>query len=162
MSVPQTSSIVRVTHTYAQGAQQVFDAWVTPELARQFLFATPPKGEVIRCDIDARPGGIFTIVDKRPLDDDAATIEIEHVGRYLQVDAPRRIGFTFSVPAFSDKQTTAVIDIESRGEGTVLTLRHDMGQVKPGEEEEAQEIRERTEQGWTTILANLAAALQNK
>lgn len=132
-----------VTHRYAAPAERVFDAWLDPAVARRFLF-TAPGGEVVRCDIDARPGGRFTIVDRRDGGD------IEHVGAYLVVDRPRRLVFTFAVPQFDPTETTVSIDIEADGDGCRLTLTHT--DVPP-------EWVEQDREGWTMILGALATAL---
>jgi uncharacterized protein YndB with AHSA1/START domain len=82
-------------------------------------------------------------------------MEIEHVGRYLQLDRPRRIAFAFSVPQFNPQETTVIIDIEPQGDGCELTLRHDLGS-----DPDAREWLERTEQGWMKMLGNLETALK--
>lgn len=44
--------VVRVSRRYASPAEEVFDAWLDPAKARQFLFATA-TGKMVRVDIDA-------------------------------------------------------------------------------------------------------------
>jgi uncharacterized protein YndB with AHSA1/START domain len=150
------STIVRVQRAFACTADTIYDAWLDPDVARHFLFATPPTGEVIRCDLEPGVNGRLVVVDRRPLEADGApSLEVEHVGRFLQLDRPRRIAFSFSLPRFQSRDSTVVIDIEPQGDGCELTLRHDLG---PGLLE--REMVERTEEGWTRMLANLDAALQ--
>lgn len=150
------STIVRVQRAFACSADTIYDAWLDPDMARRFLFATPPTGEVIRCDIEPGVNGRFTIVDRRPLEADGGNaMEIEHAGRFLQLDRPRRIAFSFSLPQFKSPESTVIVDIEPQGDGCELTLRHDLG---PGVI--AREQVERTEEGWTKILANLDEALR--
>ncbi len=132
-----------VTHRYFAPAERVFDAWLDPAIARRFLF-TAPGGEVVRCDIDARPGGRFTIVDRRDGGD------IEHVGGYLEIDRPRRLVFTFAVPQFDPTETTVTVEIEPDGDGCRLTLTHTA--VPP-------EWVDQDREGWTMILGALEAAL---
>lgn len=151
-----TSSIARVQRAYACSADTVYDAWLDPAVARNFLFATPPSGRVVRCDIDPGVNGRFVVIDHRPLEADAhSAIDVEHSGRYLQLDRPRRIAFSFSLPQFKSPESTVIVDIEPQGDGCELTLRHDLG---PGLM--AREQVERTEEGWTKILANLDEALR--
>lgn len=152
-----TSTIVRVTRAYACTAERVYDAWVEPAVARQFLFATPGHGEVVRCDIEPGINGRFVVTDRRPLDPASdRSYDVEHHGRFLQLDRPRRIAFSFSVPRHSTVETAVIVDIEPQGDGCELTLRHDLGPV----DDSAAETIERAEQGWTTILLNLERALQ--
>lgn len=136
-----------VVHRFTASAERVFDAWLDPAKARRFLFATP-TGEIVRCEIDARVGGGFTIVDRRDGED------VEHVGRYLEIDRPRRLAFTFSVPKYDadadPDATPVVIDIRPTGDGGCeVTLTHQVWA----------EYLDRTRGGWTMILETLAAAL---
>ena len=149
-----TSTIVRVQRAYACTADTIYDAWLTPEIAQRFLF-NAPGGRVVQCEIDPGVGGRFTIVDRRPLEADAgAALDVEHCGRFLQLDRPRRIAFSFSLPKFQSHESTVVIDIEPQGDGCELTLRHDLGPM-----EEARDMLEQAEQGWTRMLAKLETAL---
>lgn len=139
-----------VTHRYAHAPEKVFDAWLDPATARRFLFTTP-DGEVVRCEIDARPGGRFTIVDRRPPNDTQFTGDIEHVGEYLEIDRPRRLVFTFGVPQFDPAMTRVTVEIAPEGDGCVLTLSH--ADVPP-------EWVDADREGWTMILGSLERALQ--
>lgn len=150
-----TSTIVRVQRAYDCTAEAVYDAWLDPKLARRFWFATA-AGEVIRCTIDPSVNGRFSIVDRRTLEGDGTQMDMEHTGRFLQLDRPRRIAFSFGLPQFQSHETTVIIDIEPQGDGCLLTLRHDLGPA----DEEAAEMLERAEGGWTLILENLAKALK--
>jgi uncharacterized protein YndB with AHSA1/START domain len=151
------STIVRVQRAFACTADTVYDAWLDPELARHFLFTTPPAGEVLRCEIDPGVNGQFTVVERRPLEADPSTrIDVEHRGRFLQLDHPRRIAFSFSLPQFQSHDTAVIIDIEPQGDGCELTLRHDLGLA----DEETVTMLERAEQGWIRMLENLEAALR--
>ncbi len=134
---------VRVTHRFSASAERVFDAWLDPQKACKFLFATP-TGEMVRTEIDARIGGAFHIVDRRNGED------VEHTGEYLEIDRPRRLVFTFLVPKYSPESTKVIIDIVRLGSGCELTLTHE--NVPP-------EYATRNEAGWTGILAALAKTL---
>jgi uncharacterized protein YndB with AHSA1/START domain len=151
-----TSTIVRVQRAYACTADTVYDAWLDPQMARRFWFATA-QGEIVRCEIEPGVNGRFTIVDRRPLESAPDQfIEVEHTGRFLQLDRPRRIAFGFGLPQFQSHETTVIIDIEPQGDGCELTLRHDLGPM----DEDTREMIEGAEQGWTMILANLDSALK--
>ena len=151
-----TSTIVRVQRAYACTAEAIYDAWLDPLVARRFLFATP-QGEVVRCDIEPGVNGRFTIVDRRPMElDPSRATDVEHCGRFLQLDRPRRIAFAFQLPQSQSHETTVIIDIEPQGDGCELTLRHDLGPA----DEETREMLERAEHGWTTLLGELERALK--
>lgn len=137
-----TTPIV-VKRAYPFAAERVFDAWLTPEVTRRWLFTTDDS-EVIRCEIDARVGGKFEIVDKR--DSGEFKGEIRHIGEYLEIDRPRRLVFTFGVPQFDPAMSRVEIDIVSKDSGCELTLTHH------GVPDEWQAP---TNEGWTKLLGNL-------
>lgn len=135
--------VVRVTRRFKASPEAVFDAWLDPETAGRFLFATP-NGRMILVQIDARVGGRFTIVEHRP-DGDA-----EHFGEYLEIDRPRRLAFDFWVETEEPSPTPVTIDVRAADGGAELTLSH--GRVPA-------EMAERTRQGWTMILDGLERVL---
>lgn len=135
---------VSVTRRLDASPERVFDAWLDPATAARFLFATP-TGEIVRIEIDARVGGGFTIVDRRPDVGDA-----EHFGTYVEIDRPRRLVFDFAVEAGMKDATRVTVTITPAGEGCELTLTH---------EGVWDDYAERTEGGWTMILDRLARAL---
>ena len=134
---------LQVRKSFTASPERVFDAWIDPDKAPKFLFATP-DGKITRCDIDARPGGRFTIVRR---DEQGDT---EHVGEYEVVDRPRRLVFTFGVPRYSSEMTRVSIDITPTSSGCDLTLTHEG--VLP-------DWAEKTKEGWTMILDSLAKAV---
>ena len=135
---------VRVTHRFAASADRVYDAFLDPGTARKFLFATP-TGQVVRCEIDARVGGEFVVVDRRG-DEDVA-----HVGKFVELERPRRIVFTFSVEKYSSDSDRVTIEIASLKRGSEVTLTHEM-QAKYAA------LRDRAKEGWGSIL-ELAAEI---
>ena len=137
-----TAALV-IRRSFAFSPERVFDAWLTAEITRHWLFTTDDS-EVIRCEIDARVGGKFEIVDKR--DSGEFKGEIRHVGEYLEIDRPHRLVFTFGVPQFDPNMTRVEIDIAAKGSGCELTLTHH--DVPP-------EWQAQTTEGWTKLLGNL-------
>jgi uncharacterized protein YndB with AHSA1/START domain len=132
-----------VKRSYPFPPERVFDAWLTPEVTRKWLFTTDDS-EVVRCEIDARVGGKFEIIDKR--DSGEFKGEIRHVGEYLEIDRPRRLVFTFGVPQFDPAMTRVELDFVAKDSGCELTLTH--YDVPP-------EWQARTNEGWTMLLGNL-------
>ena len=146
----EEKSAIKVSRRFDASAERVFDAWVDSATARKWLYATD-DGEIVRCDIDARVGGSWTIVRRGPSPEPPnEVIDMEHTGEYLEIDRPRRLAFTFGVPKFSSETTTVSVDIVPSGDGCELTL------INAGVPEE---WAERTEQGWRMILDNLAKTL---
>lgn len=137
-----------VKRSYDFPAERVFDAWLVPETTRKWLFTTDDS-EVVRCEIDARVGGKFEIVDKR--DSGEFKGEIRHIGEYLEIDRPRRLVFTFGVPQFDPNMSRVEIDIVAKGAGCELTLTH---HGVPAE------WQQQTTEGWTKLLGNLERELR--
>ena len=141
-STPSPKVELRITHRFAASAERVFDAWLQPEMVRQWLFRTP-TGECVRAEIDARVGGRYSIVERRDGQD------VEHVGTYLEVQRPRRLVFTLAVPLYSADSDTIHVDITPLDTGCELTLTH---ATDP-------QWAEGGRKGWETLLGGLAAAL---
>jgi uncharacterized protein YndB with AHSA1/START domain len=136
-----TSPAVRVVRRFDASAERVFDAWLDPAKAGDWLFATA-SGQMVRVEIDARVGGRFVFVNRRNGED------VEHMGEYLELDRAKRLVFGFSVPKYSPIYTRVAIDIVPTGSGCELTLVH---------EGVLAEYQAPTQNGWQTILDMLAA-----
>jgi len=143
--------VVVVSHRYGAAADKVFDAWLTPALARRFFFATR-TGNITQCDIEPQVGGQFTVTDRRPqADGDESVFDAEHRGTYLEVERPTRLVFEFNVEPFLDAPTRVTIDIAPEGPAACeLVLAHDLGEGELAELYEPQ-----TRQGWTRMLERL-------
>lgn len=139
----EASAPVRVVRQFEASPERVFDAWLDPEGAGKWLFATP-MGQMVRVEIDARVGGSFVFTDRRD------HVDVEHAGTYLEMDRPRRLLFTFTVPKYSTVSTQVSIDIRPLPTGCELVLTHEG--VLP-------EWSQRTAEGWGKILASLATNL---
>ena len=130
--------LVRVTHRFDASAERVYDAFLDPGRASKFMFATA-TGQIVRCDIDARVGGTFTIVDRRSGED------VAHTGTYLALERPRRIVFTLAVEKYSTDTDTVTIEITRLRKGCEVTLTHEMGaKYAP--------FQDRAREGWSGIL----------
>lgn len=128
-----------VTHRFKASAERVFDAWLDPAKARHWLFVTRPNTPLARAEVDARVGGRFCFADLREGE------EVEHMGVFLELDRPRRLVLTLSVPKYSANVDRVTVEIAPQDTGCVLTLTHELGP-------EGEQWRERTTQGWTQLL----------
>lgn len=109
----------RVTRRFRASAEDVFDAWLNPALARKWF--APGLGEMTRVEIDPRVGGTFWLVQRRGAD------EAQHTGEYLELDRPRRLVFTWRTPPLTDS-SRVIVEIAATGNGCELTLTHEMDQ----------------------------------
>lgn len=138
-----TTVTARVNRRLGLSAERVYDAWLDPERARRFLFATP-SGEMVRCDIDARPGGRYVITERRDGED------VEHTGEFLELVRPARIVFTLKVPKYSQDSDRVTLDIKPLGNACEVTITHEMSA-------ENADYIPKVEEGWSGILDGLMA-----
>mgnify|MGYP002622435979 CR=1 FL=1 len=75
-------------------------------------------------------------------------------GEYLEIDRPRRLVFTFAVPALSPEYDRVTVQIVRLDKGCELTLTSEMSP------EIYAEWGEQTREGWTAMLGGLADALR--
>ena len=135
---------VTVRRRFDAPPERVFDAWLDPDSARHWLFATP-DGAMERVELNPRVGGRFRIDERRGGE------LAEHFGEYLEIDRPHRLVFSFA--AIRDSGSTRVaVTIEPDGDGSLLTLVHEM-------DPRWADYEERTREGWTMILDGLARTL---
>lgn len=137
-----TELSLAVTRTIAAPANQVFEAWLDPQMIAKFMRPMPdmPAPDVKNDPVE---GGRFDIVMK------AGDDEIPHAGTYREISRYSRLIFTWESP-FSIDGSTVTLDFDEVDGKTKVTLTH----VKfPSEES-----RDNHENGWTAILAALDAA----
>lgn len=137
-----------VTRRFTASAERVFDAWLDPALAARWLFRSG-DGEQVDIEIDARVGGRFRAVARRPDGD------ITHVGEYLVIERPTRLVFSFAVPQFSPEYDRVTVEIRRLDKGCELTLTNEMSP------EIFTEWGEKTREGWTSMLDGLAGVLDD-
>jgi uncharacterized protein YndB with AHSA1/START domain len=111
--------VARVSHRFNVPADRVYDAFLDLSTARRFLYASA-AGEIVRAELDPRVGGTYVLTDRR----DGA--DVEHTGRYLELERPRRIVFTMFVPGYSVSPDRVAVQIHADDDGCALALTHAM------------------------------------
>jgi uncharacterized protein YndB with AHSA1/START domain len=113
----ESGYVVRIERTFAAPAEDVFDAWTSPEVMRRWLHPGPdwatPEAEV-----DLRVGGTVRVVMRRP-----DGTEIEAKGEYTLIDRPHRLVMTWTFgDEPSNEQLLELSFTESEGSTTVLLV----------------------------------------
>lgn len=134
--------------------EQVWNAWTRPEhLVKWF---TPKPWETIACEIDLRPGGLFSTTMRSP----EGEVMPPSPGCYLEVVENRRLVFTDAMgPGYrpnAEPFMTAFILLTPEGEGTryVAIAKH----ASPDLRQKHADMG--FEQGWGTALDQLVAHMQ--
>lgn len=136
---------ISVTREFGVPPDRVFSAWLVPRMLGQWMFGPRVRDEnVVRLDLDPRVGGRFSLKVERD------GVLVDHVGRYLELQHPTRLVFTWAIRDRSEGEPSVVsIDIVPKGDGCELTLIHTM-------EARWSEYVERTRSAWSTMLDALA------
>ena len=108
---------VHVAYRYDATVARVFDAWLDPDSAGRWLFATASQ-PMTHVEIDARVGGAFCFTDGLGRDN------IRHCGEYLQIDRYRRIAFTLAIERHPDLITDVAVTFVTSTRGCALNLIH--------------------------------------
>jgi uncharacterized protein YndB with AHSA1/START domain len=137
---------VRVTQRYAAPPARVFDAWLDPGVAGQWLFATASR-PLAHVEIDAHVAGSFCLVDRRDPAD-----RTRYTGEYVEIVRPRRLVFTLSTTKHPHVDTRVTVEIAPLSKGCELTVFHE--NVPP-------EDAEHMEGRWSGALYGLGATLES-
>lgn len=135
--------VLVMTRRFAASCERVYDAWTNPETAALWLF-TGPTSQSHTCEMDARPGGRWTITDTRE------GVLYTALGEFLEADRPRRVSLTFGMPQFSDEFDLITVTFEADGDGCIMRFK---------QEGIAQDAKRPSESGWTPMFMRLAQAM---
>ncbi|MGB8434628.1 MAG: SRPBCC family protein [Burkholderiales bacterium] len=146
--IPVRSTVDRpaaicVRRRFSVPAEKVFDAWLDPELASRWLFATA-SCPIPHVEIEAHVAGVFCFTDYR----DGRVIE--YTGEYLEIVPPRRLAFTLLMEKRRRVVTRVTVAITPRKSGCELALTHENVPAARAEHAEAR---------WTGILYGLGVTV---
>ena len=134
---------LKVERTIKAKQEDVFNAWLNPEMLRQFMM--PAAGmSVPKASNDPKEGGRFEIVML------AGENEIPHAGTYNEIKLHDRIVFTWESP-FSAGDSTVTLTFAEVETGTHVMLSH--------ERFADAESRDNHKGGWIVILDGLNTLL---
>ena len=123
----------------------VFDEWLDADAFSEWMCPRPARPRAI--DLDPRIGG------RLRLDIEEAGRRFYVLGRYLELDRPRRLSFTWSCSTWlnPDLESVVTVQFEPRGDGqTLMTIEHAL--LPP-------DLVEQHEAGWERIATQLNSKL---
>ena len=144
---PNTS--LKLTRTIKASREKVFDAFVIPELRKQW-WGTEPGDRCTLCEMDVRVGGRYRI--------NMIKKENEYIvnGEYHEVGRPEKLVFTWTWEAPSSeevKDTLVTITFKAlSAKTTELTIRHERFKTTT--------MRDRHSEGWTGCMKSVATFVE--
>jgi uncharacterized protein YndB with AHSA1/START domain len=137
--------VVRIERTFAAPAEDVFDAWTSPEVMRRW-FHCAPDWSTPEAEVDLRVGGKVRVVMRKP---DGTEAEMQ--GEYTLIDRPHRLVMTWTFHDDpSNEQLMELTFSESDGSTTVMLVN---SRVSTDERRDAQDW------GWRGCLDELDRVL---
>jgi uncharacterized protein YndB with AHSA1/START domain len=137
----ESGEVVRIERTFAAAAEDVFDAWTSPEVMRRWFHAGP-DWDTPEAEVDLRVGGKVRVVMRRP-----DGTEAEAQGEYTLIDRPHRLVMTWTFA--DDPSNEQLIELsfsESEGSTTVLMINSAIS---------TDERRDNQDEGWHACLDEL-------
>lgn len=136
-----------VLYRFNTKVEYVFDAWIDPEMIGQFMFGPNLRENetILHLKVSPKVGGAFSFLINR------GGQEIDHVGKYLEIDRPRRLAFSWGVAGQRDS-STVTIDFISDPKGCTYTLSHTLAP-------EWAHMASKVEESWRLMSEKLEQAL---
>lgn len=132
---------VTVQRAFDAPPERAFDAWLDPAAVAEWMFPAETD-EVEAVHLEPRVGGVFSFEVRR--DDDV----VGHVGRYLEIDRPRRLAFTWGI-ADDEGEDRVTVDVRPTSSGCDVTLTHEL-------HPDWADFADRTADAWAAMLDSLA------
>ncbi len=123
----------------------VYDEWLDPDALSDWMCPRPAQATNI--ELDPTIGGRLRI------DIDEEGVRFVVTGRYVELDRPRRLSFTWSCSTWPDPSVESLVTVtlEPRGDNeTLMTIHHTL--LPPG-------LIDQHQSGWVRIAEQLAAEL---
>ena len=137
--------VLRIERSFEASAEDVFDAWTSPEVMRRW-FHCGPDWDTPVAKVDLRIGGAVRIVMRRPDGRQAGA----H-GEYTLIDRPHRLVMTWTFDDTPSNQQVIELSFEETGgTTTVILINRDIS---------TDERRASQDQGWRLCLDELERLL---
>jgi uncharacterized protein YndB with AHSA1/START domain len=141
----ESGQVVRIERTFAASAEEVFDAWTSPDVMRRWFHPGADWGTP-DAKVDLRVGGAVRVVMERP-----DGTRAEAWGEYALIERPHRLVMTWTFdddPA--NEQEIELSFSESDGSTTVLMVNRGISTVAR---------RDAEDRGWRACLDQLGTLL---
>ena len=137
---------LRIERTFDASAEEVFDAWTSPEVLRRW-FHSDRDWNTPTAEVELRIGGKVRVAMREP-------DRTEHAmgGEYTEIDRPRRLAMTWTFDDWPEKQQMVELEITERDGRTTVVL------INSGIDTE--QHRGDQQWGWSGCLDQLERALQ--
>jgi uncharacterized protein YndB with AHSA1/START domain len=133
--------ILRIERTFHASAEEVFDAWTSPEVMRRW-FHCGHDWETPEAEVDLQPGGRVRVVMRKPDGSEAAAY-----GEYTLIDRPHRLTMTWTFgDEPSNEQLIELVFSEADGSTTVQMVNSGIS---------SDERRDSQDWGWRGCLDQL-------
>jgi uncharacterized protein YndB with AHSA1/START domain len=140
-----TGHAVRIERAFAASAEDVFDAWTSPEVMRRW-FHCAHDWETPEADVDLRVGGRIRVVMRKP-DGTGAAAE----GEFTLIDRPHRLAMTWTFADHpANEQRIELSFSENEGRTTVVMVNSGIS---------TDERRKDQDWGWNGCLDQLERVL---
>lgn len=138
---------VRVQRVIAAPPERVYDEWLDAEALCDWMCPRPARAT--RVELDPRVGGRLRI----DIEDSGDRLYV--TGRYLELDRPRVLAFTWWCSEWADERDTVVtVTFQPEPGGrTLMTIHH--ARLRD-------EVRPDHEKGWVLIAEQLEASIQTR
>lgn len=144
---PLTSGVLKIERIFSSKIEDVFSAFTDPAKMSLWFFGYP--GGSAKIEQDLKLGGHYRIEMIHPsksLEDSKEACDSPvHYGKYLEIDPPKRLAFTWINDNFVE-YSEVTIDFSETDDGTKIILTHKLPSDKISLHEE----------GWNACFENLA------
>ena len=138
--------VARVRRVMPAPPDVVFDQWLDPQSLKDWMCPRPTR--ILGVTLEPRVGGIVRF------DMDDSGLAVQMCGRFLVIERPHRLRFTWTLSTWRDPTVVSVVEVTFEPvdeDNTLMSIEHAL--LPPDAFDEFQ-------QGWAGVFDQLAAALR--
>jgi uncharacterized protein YndB with AHSA1/START domain len=141
----ESAQVVRIERTFDAPAEDVFDAWTSPEVIERW-FIPGRDWQTPSAEVDLRVGGTVRVVMRDP-----SGAPVEAGGEYTEIDRPHRLAFTWTFDDDPSNQQLIEIEFTERDGATNVVFVNSNISHK--------DRRDQQYEGWLGCINNMERAL---